>query len=495
VSGGADRGDDVVYAAAPGPDRRIEMRFNGPEQQRRWTVLLRFFLAIPQAIVLFVLEIALIVVTIIGWFAALFMGRLPLWAHEFNSGYVRWYTRYVAYVYLLTDEYPPFEFDDRPYPARPFVAPPGVLNRLAVLFRIILVVPAAFFQAIVSYGLFFPMLFVAWLIMVFTGRMPRALYWAYSSWVRYSTRVMAYMLLITSEYPWGMLGDRVLEAPLEFPPYSGSPVSGFGAPAPYASPAPTAVTSADATLTAEVESGVDEGAGAITDAPGEAAAPGTPYAQPSWPPPVPPPPVGPPVWSAPPMQAPPWGSDPPPPPLLPPGADAERNRLALPSGARTWLIFAIVWGSILLVAQISLQAVLASGNLDTSIRQYNTVVSDFNNSRAAIDDAIRSSYRCTTVQCLRASHLAAAASLEKFDSDVKKMNLSCTATNPAQVVESDLGQMAAAFTELANSANGQAYHSALQSSNLNTLIQSLPNDTNDLLNAMSSSGFGSFCSG
>ncbi len=182
------------------------MWFSGPEQQRRWTVLIRLILAIPQAIVLFVLEIALIVVTIIGWFAAIVMGRLPLWVHQFNSGYVRWYTRFIAYAYLLTDEYPPFEFDDLPYPARPIMAPPGSLNRLAVLFRIILALPAAFFQSIVSYGLFIPMLFVAWLIMVFTGRMPRALYWAYSSWVRYSTRGRGLLALDHRGVPLGNVG-------------------------------------------------------------------------------------------------------------------------------------------------------------------------------------------------------------------------------------------------------------------------------------------------
>jgi hypothetical protein len=167
----------------------------------------------------------------------------------------------------------------------------------------------------------------------------------------------------------------------------------------------------------------------------------------------------------------------------------------LPSGARKWLIFAIVWGSILLVTQTSVQAVIAGRNLDTSIRQYNTVVNDFNYSRTQVDRAIAESQGCATVQCLRASHLAAAASLDKFDSDLKKMDLPCTATDPAKVVESDLTQMAAAFTALANSADGQAYRSTLQSSNLNTLLQSLPNDTNNLLTAMRSSNLGSFCTG
>jgi hypothetical protein len=123
-------------------------------------------------------------------------------------------------------------------------------------------------------------------------------------------------------------------------------------------------------------------------------------------------------------------------PPLPPGADAERSRLVLPPGARRWLIFAIVWGSIVLVGQIAVQAVVAGRNYSTSFRQYNSVVNDFNDSRSAIENAVADTQRCPSVQCVRPSHLAAARSLEKFDSDLKTMNLSCTATRPAHVVES-----------------------------------------------------------
>jgi hypothetical protein len=491
----------MAYAAVPVDSRRVEMWFNGPEQQRRWTVLIRFILAIPQFIVLAFLEIAWAFVTIIGWFAALFTGRLPGWAHNYNSGFVRWYQRVLAYTYLLTDEYPPFEFDDLPYPARPIVPSVGPLNRAAVFFRIVLVIPAYFLQAVVSYGLAAPLLFVTWLIMVFTGRMPQALYGAYSSLVRYQARVFSYVSLLTSEYPWGMLGDRGPQLPFAFQPPTGPAVAPPMAPMPYASPTPsTAAAPPTATTTAEAvptgETGT-EGVGAGREAPpvtspletlGQPAAPIPPPAAPAWPPP-PPPNFATPGRTTPP----PWGPAPPPPP--PPGAHASRSGLVLSRASRGWLIFAIVWGSILFVGQISVQAVVAGSNLSTSIRQYNTVVNDYNASSAAIEKAVNDSKSCTTVQCVRPSHLAAASSLEKFDSDLKAMNLACTATHPAQVVESDLTQLASAFTDLANSANAQAYISTLQSSNLNTVLQSLPNDTNTLLAAMQSSNLGSFCAG
>ena len=46
-------------------------------EQRRLTVLLRIILLIPQWVALWALGIAAEVIAVIGWFGALFTGRLP----------------------------------------------------------------------------------------------------------------------------------------------------------------------------------------------------------------------------------------------------------------------------------------------------------------------------------------------------------------------------------------------------------------------------------
>lgn len=462
----------MAYAAVPAVNRGVEMWFDGPQEQRRWTVLIRFILVIPQAIVLGVLEIALAVVAVIGWFAALFIGHLPEWAHRFNSGYTRWYTRYLAYAYLLTDEYPPFEFDDLPYPARPILPPPGRLNRAAVFFRIILVFPAAVFQGIVTYGLLVPILFVVWLIMVFTGRMPVSLYWAYSSWVRFQARVMAYLLLVTPEYPWGMLGDRgsVLAPP--FPPPPAPPP--YAPPAPFAAPpAPVATTSPGTALAPESEG--EEGAEEVVEAAPAETEPASPAENPGQAPAAFPPPTGPPAWPPPPPS---WDPTAPSPP--PGRTDADRKRLVLPQSARNWLVFAIVWGSILLVGYVAIISVIVSSNATSTVNEYNTSVNDYNASVNAIR-AISSPQSCTSGACLTAARL-----LDKFDSDLTAMNLPTGAQAQAQVVESDLSQLATVLTNLGNSTNAQQYNSTLQKSNLQTLLTSLQNDTNSFLTALRS---------
>ena len=55
---------------------------------------------------------------------------------------MRWVLRYQAYLYLLTDVYPPFTLDDVPeYPVRLAIPERQRLNRAAVFFRFILAIP------------------------------------------------------------------------------------------------------------------------------------------------------------------------------------------------------------------------------------------------------------------------------------------------------------------------------------------------------------------
>ena len=241
--------DFVSMSGVPLTSRRVELSLAGPAPQRRLTVAFRIILAIPQLIVLAFLALATLVVVVIGWFGALITGRFPRWAHEFVSGAVRWFVRVDAYLFLLTDRYPPFSLDDEEYPARPLMPEPGRMNRWAVLFRLILVIPASVFSQIVYYGLTVPLLFVVWLIVLFSGQMPDSLYWAYSALLRYRARVNAYLGLVTSEYAWGMLGDRDLESapglapsPVPPPPVPPPPPPGWPPPPPpgwvSASPGP-----------------------------------------------------------------------------------------------------------------------------------------------------------------------------------------------------------------------------------------------------------------
>jgi hypothetical protein len=75
----------------------------------RWLPIVKWILAIPHYIVLFVLNIALVVAVIIAWFAILFTGRYPRELFDFAEEVIGWNNRVIAYAFtLVTDRYPPF---------------------------------------------------------------------------------------------------------------------------------------------------------------------------------------------------------------------------------------------------------------------------------------------------------------------------------------------------------------------------------------------------
>ena len=78
-------------------------------QLNRVMPLIKWLLAIPHYIVIFVLGILSLIVTIIAWFAILIVGRYPRGLFDFSVGVSRWTFRVSAYAgMLVTDRYPPF---------------------------------------------------------------------------------------------------------------------------------------------------------------------------------------------------------------------------------------------------------------------------------------------------------------------------------------------------------------------------------------------------
>jgi hypothetical protein len=81
-----------------------------PRVRRRLTVAFRAILIIPQLIVLYFVNLAGLVVLIVGWFAVLFAGRWPQRLRSFVIGWMRWSFRVTGYWSLVVDDYPPFGF-------------------------------------------------------------------------------------------------------------------------------------------------------------------------------------------------------------------------------------------------------------------------------------------------------------------------------------------------------------------------------------------------
>ena len=79
-----------------------------PASRDRLSVALRLLLALPQLVVLIAVDLAWFVVAVVTWVSVVLTGRAPAGAVEFSVGALRWTARVIAYLLLLTDDYPPF---------------------------------------------------------------------------------------------------------------------------------------------------------------------------------------------------------------------------------------------------------------------------------------------------------------------------------------------------------------------------------------------------
>jgi hypothetical protein len=172
------------------------------EKRSRLTTFFRLLLAIPHVIFLYFYGLAAGVVVIIAWFALLFTGRYPQGMYDFVAGSLRYSTRVYGYLWLLTDEYPPFSGSaGTPYPVDLNIGPPkSEYSRLKVLFRIILAIPVLIIhyamQIVAEVGAL-----IAWFAIVALGRQPKGLQDMIVLGTSYQQRAYAYLALITEDWP------------------------------------------------------------------------------------------------------------------------------------------------------------------------------------------------------------------------------------------------------------------------------------------------------
>ncbi len=191
----------------------------------RWQWLVKWLLALPHIIVLGFLWVAFILLSIVAWFAIVFTGRYPRGIFDFNVGVLRWSWRVTYYAFGVagTDRYPPFTLAEADYPARLDVAYPEELSRgLALVKTWLLAIPhyvivGLFTSGLVWYtteldaagnevaqagaGLISILVFIAVVILLFTGRYPQGLFDLVMGLQRWVFRVAAYASLMRDEYP------------------------------------------------------------------------------------------------------------------------------------------------------------------------------------------------------------------------------------------------------------------------------------------------------
>lgn len=164
--------------------------------------LLIFFkswlLVIPHQIILGMLVYAVMVTSVLAWFAILFTGRYPRGLFNFAMLYLRWNARVFAYQLLLRDEYPPF--GEGSYPVVFELDYPERLSRWKIFFKGIFAIPHIIVLSLLGVAAYIVTI-IAWFAILFTGRYPEGMFTFMVGVLRWGHRVGAYIFLLTDAYP------------------------------------------------------------------------------------------------------------------------------------------------------------------------------------------------------------------------------------------------------------------------------------------------------
>ncbi len=179
---------------------RLEISYQ--DQQSRWSILFRLPLVLPALLIVNFFAPFMTFIRFLVGCSIVFFANYPRWLFELNVSSCRFELRSIAYLLLLTDEYPTFQRDGRvlveiDYPDEEEVP----LIRLLPLLKWLLVIPHVFLLTLLSLPvvLITP---VCWLSVLLTSRYPEGVFSFTSGVLRWWLHVYAYgWMLTTDQYP------------------------------------------------------------------------------------------------------------------------------------------------------------------------------------------------------------------------------------------------------------------------------------------------------
>lgn len=188
----------------------MKLSIQHQETYSRGELLLRTFfgwiyIIIPHVFILMFVSLWAAVLQFVAFWVILFTGRYPETMFEFQVGLLKWSLRLSARIYNVSDGYPAFGIKSSdentnleiPYPER---VKRG-LTLLRMLFGLFFVVlPHGFILMFRAWfvGILF---FLAWWIVLFTGKYPDFAFDWIEGQIRWQMRVNLYMMNMTDTYP------------------------------------------------------------------------------------------------------------------------------------------------------------------------------------------------------------------------------------------------------------------------------------------------------
>jgi hypothetical protein len=190
----------------PGPpaaagDYPVDFEIARQAEYHRFLPLVKWLLAIPHYFVLIFVGIGAFFALIGGFFAVLFTGRWPQGLFDFIAGTLRWAYRVTAYVFLLTDEYPPFSLGEEPdYPVQIRIDYPEHVDNWRPLVHWLLVIPYLLVAGVLVWvaGI---VSFIGIFVILFTKELPKGMFDLIAIPLRWQLRGHVYAYWMVDRYP------------------------------------------------------------------------------------------------------------------------------------------------------------------------------------------------------------------------------------------------------------------------------------------------------
>ena len=194
-----------------------DLNIDYPEKSDRLTTFFRIFTVIPILIILGLLVSGtyeshseqgwrymyhaagfVVVPTVL---MILFRKKYPRWWFDWNLALTKFATRVLSYLILLTDEYPSTDEDQAVHIEIPYPDAKNELRRGMPLIKWFLAIPHVFVLCFL-YVAVVVITIMSWFSILFTGNYPKGLFEFMVGVMRWSLRVSAYAVLLTTDkYP------------------------------------------------------------------------------------------------------------------------------------------------------------------------------------------------------------------------------------------------------------------------------------------------------
>lgn len=194
-----------------------DLSIDYPEKSDRLTTFFRIFTVIPILIILVLLVNGtyeshseqgwrymyhaagfVVVPTVL---MILFRKKYPRWWFDWNLALTKFATRVFSYLILLTDEYPSTDQDQAVHIEIPYPDAKNELRRGMPLIKWFLAIPHVFILCFL-YVAVVVITIISWFSILFTGNYPKGLFKFAVGVMRWSLRVNAYAVLLTTDkYP------------------------------------------------------------------------------------------------------------------------------------------------------------------------------------------------------------------------------------------------------------------------------------------------------